>query len=73
MCLNTDIWNNEEVFETTQYSMDHLKQCLHDLAAFISSSLSPNRLEAFYTKDILQIENYNKIPSNISLGLNRLQ
>lgn len=53
--------------------MDNLKQCLHDLAAFISSSLSPNRLEAFCTKDILNIENFNKIPSNISLNLNQLQ
>lgn len=30
--LNTKIWNNEEVFYTTNYSIDHLKKCMFDLA-----------------------------------------
>ena len=45
--LNTKIWNNEEVFNITNYSIDHLKKCMFDLALFISNNLSPNRLECF--------------------------
>lgn len=56
--LKTDIWNNEEVFNTTHYSFQDIKHCLKDLCDFISGSLSPNRLEAFYYKDIMEIENF---------------
>lgn len=53
--LNTDIWNNEEVHNITNYSIDNLKPCLLDLAEFISNNLSPNRLECFNIKDIPNI------------------
>lgn len=45
--LNTDIWNNEVVSSVTGYSVLDIKDCLFDLAEFISSNLSPNRLENF--------------------------
>ena len=34
--LNTDIWNNEMLLVVTGFSMEDLKECLIDLANFIS-------------------------------------
>lgn len=52
--LNVDIWNNEEVTAITGYTISDIKECLFDLAYFISSNLSPNRLAGF---DIQAIKN----------------
>lgn len=53
--LNTSIWNKLEVVHATGYSMSMLKRPLYDLAKFIEQNLEPNRLEAFYLDQILQI------------------
>jgi hypothetical protein len=34
--LNLDIWNNEEVSIVTGYNITDIKECLYDLAFFIS-------------------------------------
>ena len=53
--LNTDIWNNEEVTRVSGYTIVELRECLYLLAQFISSSLSPNRLESFDIEGIKQL------------------
>jgi len=45
--MNLDIWNNEQVTTITGYSITDIKDCLFDLAEFISMNLSPNRLADF--------------------------
>jgi hypothetical protein len=70
--LNTDIWNNEEVSSVSGYSITDLRECLFDLGEFISTMLSPNRLENFDLEAIKQVEPYNQIPNNLGLNLKNL-
>lgn len=37
--INTDIWNNKKVKKLTGYSITDIKECLYDLATFISNNL----------------------------------
>lgn len=71
--LNTDIWNNERVVSISGYTITDIKACLYDLADFISSNLSPNRLENFDIESIKSLEPYNDIPENLGLQLKNLQ
>ena len=70
--LNTDFWNNDRIVGITGYSVLDLKICLYDLAEFIASNLSPNRLSDFDIEAIKTIEPYNDIPVNIGLNLQNL-
>ena len=58
MEFNTDIWNNKEVHQITFYKFEDIKQCLYDLAKFISGNLQPNRLAGFNVEAILSVQNY---------------
>lgn len=70
--LNTDIWNNERVASISGYSITDIKPCLFDLAEFISSNLSPNRLANFDIESIKTLEPFNDIPGNLGLNLKNL-
>jgi len=70
--LNTDIWNNEDVTSISGYSINDLKDCLFDLSEFISTMLSPNRLESFDLDAIKKLEPFNEIPNNLGLNLKNL-
>ena len=59
--LNLEIWNNEEVAAITGYGISDIKDCLFDLAHFISSNLSPNRLAGFDILAIKQIKPFDQI------------
>lgn len=67
--LNTKIWNNSKVVETTGYSMDTLKECLFDLATFMSQNLHPDRLKGFNIAAIKNIASFEQIPACVSLDL----
>jgi len=71
--LNTDIWNNDRVAGISGYSINDIKSCLYDLAEFIATNLSPNRLEHFDIENIKNLEPYNDIPENLGLNLKNLQ
>ena len=45
--LNLDIWGSEDVEQTSGYKISDLRECLYDLAVFVSECLSPNPLEMF--------------------------
>lgn len=51
--LNTDIWNNSEVYQITNYTIENLKKCLVDLAKFLKAQLTPDRLANFDIASIL--------------------
>ena len=57
--LNTQIWNNPNVFSATGYSMDILKNCLHELAVFMSQNLHPDRLSGFNVTAIKNITSFD--------------
>ena len=59
--LNLDIWNNEEVATITGYGISDIKECLYDLAYFISSNLSPNRLAGFDIQAIKHVKPFDQI------------
>ena len=67
--LNMDIWNNEEVTAITGYSISDIKECLYDLAYFISSNLSPNRLAGFDIQAIKSVKPFDQIPDNLDQQL----
>ena len=56
--LNLDIWNNSNVHQLTGYTLEDLKECLIDLSEFISTNLSPNRLETFDLSSIMAVPMY---------------
>lgn len=47
--------------------MDTLKECLYDLANFMSQNLHPDRLKGFNIADIKNIASYDQIPACVSL------
>ena len=51
--LNTNIWNNSEVYQITNYTIENLKKCLVDLAKFLKAQLTPDRLSKFDIASIL--------------------
>ena len=59
--LNLDIWNNEEVTVITGYTISDIKECLFDLAEFISNNLNPNRLTFFDIKAIKSVKPFDQI------------
>lgn len=71
--LNVELWNNEEVIGVTGYKISDFKDCLYELAEFISASLSPNRLKPFDIKAIKTIEDFDEIPTDLKLSLQRLR
>lgn len=68
--LNTDIWNNEEMTNTTGYSITDLRACLYSLAKFMAENLVPNRLANFDLESIKSIEPYHQIPLNLHKNIN---
>ena len=67
--LNTDIWNNETMTTVTGYSIAVLRECLFDLATFMSQNLTPNRLKGIDLEAIRLLEPYNQIPQQLGLAL----
>ena len=65
--LNLAIWNNDEVSRVTGYQLTDIKDCLFDLAEFISSNLSPNRLAGFDIEAIKKEEDFCQLPNNLEL------
>ena len=55
--LNTNIWNNHLVFNVTQYSIEDIKECIYDLAVFISQNFSPSGINCFDLDSILETQN----------------
>ena len=45
--LNTDLWNNKNMFKLTGYSIEDLKESLIALSKFVSDNLVPNKLKYF--------------------------
>jgi hypothetical protein len=39
--LNTNIWNNKRVHETSCYSIEDIRPCLHKLAKFLAKNIMP--------------------------------
>ena len=39
--LNTNIWNNKEIHDTSCYSIEDILVCLHKLAKFLSKNIMP--------------------------------
>lgn len=58
--MNLDLWTSE-IAAITGYSLVDLKDCLYQLASFISSSLSPNRLEPFDIEAIKNMQPENQV------------
>lgn len=56
--MNTSIFNNKEMHETSKYSIVDLLECLYDLSVFISTNLQPNRLECFDVEALKTIVPY---------------
>jgi hypothetical protein len=71
--MNTDIWNNERVVGITGYTIGDIKDCLYDMAEFIQTNLSPNRLENFDIETVKTLEPFNDIPEKLGLNLKDLQ
>lgn len=55
--VNTDIWNNKRVSLLTGYTIEMLREPLHQLAEFIKSNLVPNHLQYFQLGNILGVKN----------------
>ena len=55
--LNTDIWNNKEVFKLTGYKIEELTETLISLAKFVSENLVPNKLKYFDIQALQKIKN----------------
>ena len=47
--------------------MDTLKECLYDLATFMSQNLHPDRLKGFNVAAIKNITPFDQIPACVSL------
>jgi len=47
--------------------MDALKDCLYDLATFMSQNLHPDRLKGFNVAAIKNITPFDQIPACVSL------
>ena len=45
--LNTDIWNNRNIYKLTGYSIEDLLESLIALSKFVSDNLVPNKLKYF--------------------------
>ena len=45
--LNTDIWNNKTVHETSCYSIEDIRPCLHKLAKFLAKNIIPSKMKVF--------------------------
>ena len=45
--INTNIWNNKEVHETSCYSIEDLRPCLHRLAKFLAKNTMPEKMKVF--------------------------
>jgi len=39
--LNTNIWNNKRVYETSCYSIEDISPCLYKLAKFLAKNIMP--------------------------------
>jgi hypothetical protein len=55
--LNTEVWNNIYVVQTTGYCMELLKEPLYQLAKFIQKNLTPDRLQGFDIEGINDLQN----------------
>ena len=59
--LNTTIWNNQEVYDLTLYSIEDIKEELISLTKFISENLVPNKLKYFDVEALKNIKNVEGI------------
>jgi len=39
--LNTNIWNNKTINDTSCYSIEDIRPCLHKLAKFLAKNIMP--------------------------------
>lgn len=68
VALNLDIWNNQTVHCLSGYSILDIRDCLYELALFISTNLQPNRLENFDVDGIKKVSMYEGFdPSSIKV------
>ena len=59
--LNTDIWNNKEVYTLTNYTIEEITETLLSLAKFVSENLVPNKLKYFDIAALHSIRNAAEI------------
>lgn len=45
--LNTNIWNNKTVHETSCYSIEDIRPCLQKLAKFLAKNIMPTKMKVF--------------------------
>ena len=55
--VNTDMWNNQEVYSMTGYSIEDIVDALYALAKFVSGNLVPNKLKYFDIEALKNIKN----------------
>ena len=61
------MWTSE-MASVTGYSIMDLKDCLYNLASFISSSLSPNRLAVFDIQAIKDIQPCSEVEVDLDFS-----
>ena len=55
--LNTDIWNNRNMYKLTGYSIEDLVESLMALSKFVSDNLVPNKLKYFDLAALKNLKN----------------
>lgn len=55
--LNTDIWNNQNMYKLTGYSIEDLVESLMALSKFVSDNLVPNKLKYFDLEALRNLKN----------------
>ena len=55
--LNTDIWNNRNMYKLTGYSIEDLVESLMALSKFVSDNLVPNKLKYFDLEALRNLKN----------------
>ena len=55
--LNTDIWNNRNMYKLTGYSIEDLVESLMALSKFVSDNLVPNKLKSFDLAALKNLKN----------------
>lgn len=56
--MNTDIWNNKAVHESTGYSILDLRICLYEICVFCVEKLKSHQLERFHLDAIRTVKQY---------------
>ena len=69
--LNTDLWNNRNMYNLTGYSIEDLIETLMALSKFVSDNLVPNKLKYFDLESIKSSKNTKEVQRFVILAQNK--